>query len=166
MSSAQFSCPINDRYFEDYVLGAVYTFGAIAVSAEEIVDFATRYDPQDFHTDAEAAARSRFGGLIASGWLTCGMMMRLFSDHYLSKNASLASPGIDELRWLAPVRPGDKLSLRVRVAETRRSVSKPDRGLLRSAIEVLNQSGTVVMTMMAMNLIACRDPRPADSAAV
>lgn len=153
---SEFFCPIDDRYLEDYVQGAVYRFGEIAVTSEEVVEFGKRYDPQDFHTDPEAAAKSRFGGLIASGWQTCAMMMRLFCDHYLSKNASLSSPGVDELRWLAPVRPGDVLSLRVTVTETRRSASKPDRGLLRSAIEVLNQRDEVVMTMAAMNLVTCR----------
>lgn len=156
-TNAKFAGRIDDRYFEDYVPGVVHEFGEIVVGAEEIMEFAKRYDPQDFHTDPDAAAKTRFGGLIASGWLTCGMMMRLFSDHYLTKNASLSSPGIDELRWLAPVRPGDVLSLRVTVAEARRSASKPDRGLVRSAIQVLNQKGEVVMTMMAMNLITCRN---------
>ena len=156
-AKAQFATPIDDRYFEDYLAGAVHEFGQIAVSAEEIIEFAKRYDPQDFHIDPVAAAKSRFGGLIASGWLTCGLMMRLFSDHYLSKNASLASPGIDEQRWLAPVRPGDVLSMRVTVVGARRSSSKPDRGMLTSAIEVLNQQGVVVMTMTAMNFIGCRN---------
>lgn len=158
IAHAEFSSPINERYYEDYLPGAVYEFGTINVSAEEIIDFGQRYDPQYFHTDLDAAAKSSFGGLISSGWLTCAMMMRLFSDHYLSKNAVLASPGVDELRWLAPVRPGDSLSLRVTVVEARRSVSKPDRGLTRSAIEVLNQKREVVMTMTAMNLITCRYP--------
>ena len=156
MSSAEFSTPIDDRYFEDYVPGASFVFGEFAVSAEDIVDFGRRYDPQDFHTDAAAAAKTRFGGLIASGWQTAAMMMRMYCEHYLSKNASLASPGVDELRWTQPVRPGDRLSLRVTVAEARRSTSKPDRGLIRSAIEVQNQNGEVVMTMTAMNLIGCR----------
>ena len=160
-ATAGFATPIDDRYFEDYVAGSVHEFGSISISAEEIIGFAELYDPQDFHTDPEAAARSRFGGLIASGWQTCGLMMRLYSAHYLTHNASLASPGIDELRWLVPVRPGDTLSLRVTVAEARRSSSKPDRGLIRSAIEVLNQQGDIVMTMLAMNLVGCRNPSPA-----
>jgi acyl dehydratase len=156
-TTAGFVSRIDDRYFEDYVPGSVHEFGEIAVNAEEIIEFAQRYDPQDFHTDPEAAAKSRFGGLIASGWQTCGLMMRLYSEHYLTKNASLASPGIDELRWLIPVRPEDTLTMRVTVAEARRSKSKPDRGLVRSAIEVLNQKGEIVMTMLAMNLITCRN---------
>ena len=156
MTSARFPTPIDDRYFEDYVPGAVHEFGEVSVSADEIVDFGKRFDPQDFHTDPVAAAKTRFGGLIASGWMTCGMMMRMYCEHYLSKNASLSSPGMDELRWILPVRPGDRLSLRVTVVEARRSATKPDRGLVRSAMEVLNQNGQVVMSMTAMNLIACR----------
>ena len=152
----QFASPIDDRYFEDYVQGSVHDFGQALVSEEEIIEFARRYDPQDFHVDPAKALQTRFGGLIASGWLTCGLMMRMYSDHYLTRNASLASPGLDEVRWLAPVRPGDTLSMRVTVVEARRSASKPDRGLVRSKIEVLNQRGEVVMSMLAMNLVACR----------
>jgi acyl dehydratase len=151
-----FANPIDDRYFEDYIPGSVHCFGEAAVTEDEIIAFARRYDPQDFHTDPAKAAHTRFGGLIASGWMTCGMMMRLYTGHYLTRNASLASPGIDELRWLAPVRPGDVLSCRVTVLEARRSASKPDRGIVRSKIEVLNQTGAAVMTMLAMNLISCR----------
>ena len=158
MSTTAFASAIDDRYFEDYVPGAIFSFGEMEVSADEIVDFGRRYDPQEFHVDPAAAAQTRFGGLIASGWQTAAMMMRMFCEHYLSKNASLASPGVDELRWTLPVRPGDRLSLRITVAEARRSSSKPDRGLIRSAIEVINQDGSVVMTMMAMNLLKCRHP--------
>lgn len=158
IASAEFSSRIDDRYFEDYVQGAVHQFGEIVVSPEEIMDFAKRYDPQDYHINAETAAKTRVGGLIASGWHTCAMMMRMFCDNFLTKNASLPSPGVDELRWVAPVRPGDVISLRVTVAEARRSASKPDRGMVRSRIEVLNQKGQVVMTLVAMNLIACRNP--------
>ena len=107
--------PISDRYFEDYVEGDVHRFGTIAVEADEIVAFANRFDPQTLHTDPEAAKSGPFGGLIASGWHTAGLMTRLFMDHYLTKVASLGSPGGDELRWVKPVRPGDTLSVRVTV---------------------------------------------------
>lgn len=156
MDTASFRRPIDDRYFEDYPVGSIYEFGEIAVGEDEIIDFARRYDPQDIHTDVAVAADGPFGGLIASGWLTAALMMRLFADHYLSRNASLSSPGVDELRWTLPVRPGDRLRLRVTVTEARRSRSKPDRGLVRSAIEVINQDRQTVMTMSAMNLIGCR----------
>ena len=153
-----FAHPIDDRYFEDYVEGEVYRFGSIAVTADEIVDFARRYDPQNFHTDPEAARRSPFGGLIASGWHTAGLMMRLFADHYLTHVGSLASPGLDELRWLKPVRPGDTLSIRVTVLKAAASKSKPDRGVVTSGIEVLNQADEVVMTLKAVNFIGRRPP--------
>src|SRR5438874_3722665 len=148
--------PIDDRFFENYVVGDVHEFGSIAVTADEIVEFATRYDPQPFHTDRDAARQTQFGGLIASGWQTAGWMMRLVVEHYLSQVASLASPGIDELRWTQPVRPGDTLSVRATVVEARPSASKPDRGLVRTLFEVLNQCGEVVMSVKAMNLLKRR----------
>jgi acyl dehydratase len=151
-----FSRPINDRYFEDYVEGEVYRFGSIAVEADEIIAFANRFDPQSFHTDPEAAKQSPFGGLIASGWHTAALMMRLFADHYLTHVASLASPGLDELRWLKPVRPGDTLSIRVTVLKATPSKSKPDRGVVTSGIEVLNQFDETVMTLKAVNFIGRR----------
>lgn len=157
MTSGAFSKPIEDRYFEDYAPGTIYEFGSIKVEQEEMIDFAKRFDPQDFHTDPEAAGRTVFGGLIASGWHTAGLMMRLFTQHYLSKAASLSSPGVDELRWHHPVRPGDVLTLRVTVTEAVRSRSKPDRGILHSFIEVLNQNRQVVMSLKAINLIGCRN---------
>ena len=153
-----FSRPIDDRYFEDYVEGAVHRCGSIAVEADEIVAFAKLYDPQSFHTDPEAAKRSQFGGLIASGWHTCGLMMRLYAQHYLTQVASLASPGLDELRWLKPVRPGDTLSVRVTVLKAAPSKSKPDRGAVTSFIEVFNQADEAVMTMKAVNIITRRTP--------
>ena len=157
MNSQNFSTSITDRYFEDYVPGSVHEFGSITVTQDEILEYARKFDPQNFHADPEAAKHTIFGGIIASGFHTCGMMMRLYADHYLSRVASLSSPGVDEVRWTQPVRPGDELSIRVTVSEARRSVSKPDRGIVRTYIEVLNQRQEVVMTMSAMNLLACRN---------
>jgi acyl dehydratase len=148
--------PPAERYFEDYHVGMIDEFGDIAVTAEEIVEFARRYDPQSMHVDPLAAAQGPFGGLIASGWHTASMVMRLFVEHYLSKVATLPSPGVDELRWVRPVRPGDTLRVRVTVLETRRSRSKPDRGLVRGLVEVLNQNDELVMTQRPMNLMRCR----------
>ena len=156
--TAQFTRPVEDRYFEDYVAGSVHEFGRIAVDEREVIEFATRYDPQPFHTDPQAAQRSPFGGLIASGWHTAGLMMRLVVEHYLSRVASLASPGVDELRWTQPVRPGDTLSVRATVLEARRSRSKPDRGIVYTRFEVLNQRGEVVMSVKAMNMLRAREP--------
>jgi acyl dehydratase len=147
---------LAERYFEDYVPGAAAEFGSVTVEGADIIEFAKRYDPQEFHIDAEAAAHGPFGGLIASGWHTGALMMRMLVDNYLSKASSLGSPGIDELRWLRPVRPGDTLHLRATVLETKRSSSKPDRGMVRTLTEVLNQNGEVVMSVKAMTLIRCR----------
>jgi acyl dehydratase len=146
----------EDRYFEDYIPGAVFEYGEIRVDEAEILEFARRFDPQDMHVDPEASKHGRFGGLIASGWHTGAMMMRLLADNFLPKAASLASPGIDELRWLHPVRPGDVLRIRVSVLEATPSRSKPDRGTVRTLVKVLNQDGKVVMSMKPMNIIARR----------
>jgi len=156
MNRSTFSVPVEDRYFEDYEPGTVHEFGTIAVEETEIIEFGQRFDPQVFHTDPQAAKQTIYGGLIASGWQTASLMMRLFVDHYLSGIASLGSPGVDEMRWIKPVRPGDSLSLRVTVSQTKRSQSKPDRGVLFSFIEVLNQNHDVVMSMKAVNLLLCR----------
>jgi acyl dehydratase len=150
------SVPSSERYFEDYPAGMVDEFGEAIVTTEEIIAFAGRYDPQPMHVDAAAAADGPFGGLIASGWHTASMVMRLIVEHYLSKVATLPSPGIDELRWVRPVRPGNRLRVRVTVVEARRSGSKPDRGLVRSLVEVLNQDNELVMSFRPMNLMRCR----------
>jgi acyl dehydratase len=145
-----------ERWFEDYREGAIHRFGPIAVEEAELLSFARRFDPQSIHTDAEKAAMGPFKGLIASGWHTGGLMMNLYARYYLSECSSIASPGLDELRWPHPVRPGDSLSVRVSILEARPSATKPDRGFVRSLIEVLNQDETVVMSMKAMNMIKRR----------
>jgi acyl dehydratase len=150
---------MNERYFEDYRPGAVFTGGPVAIGEAEIVEFARKYDPQAMHTDPEAAARGYFDGLIASGWHTAAVMMRLFVEHFLSPASSLASPGIDEVRWLRPVRPGDLLTLRVTVIAAERSRSRPERGTVRSLVEVLNQQDQVVMSLRPISFIRCR-PAP------
>jgi acyl dehydratase len=157
MTTDSFITAIDQRYFEDYIPGQSHEFGTITVEADEVISFAKRFDPQPFHTDPEAGRQSIYGGMIASGWHTAALMMRLFVDHYLSHVASLGSPGVDELRWLKPVFPGDELTLRVTVIEANRSRSKPDRGIVRSDIQVLNQHRDVVMTMKALNFLSCRE---------
>jgi acyl dehydratase len=156
MTIAASTVPVDQRHFEDFVPGAVAEFGPIEVDEVEVIAFAQRYDPQRIHTDPVAAAQGPFGGLIASGWHTASLVMRLLVENYLARHASLASPGIDELRWLWPVRPGDTLRVRATVVDARRSQSKPDRGLVRTKVEALNQDGRVVMSMLAMNLFRCR----------
>ena len=152
-----FTTPAEDRYFEDYVPGSVHEFGSIAVEEAELINFARRFDPQPFHIDPEAAKQSIFGRLIASGWHTASLAMRLLVDHYISHVASLGSPGVDELRWLKPVRPGDTLSVRITLLEAQRSRSKPDQGFIRGSTEVLNQHGEVVMTMKSGGFVRCRE---------
>ena len=154
-----FNTPINDRYLEDYVKGDIHRLGSIAVEKDEVIAFAQRFDPQSFHVNQQAARLTPFGGIIASGWHTAALTMRLFVEHYLTHVASLGSPGIDELRWLKPVRPGDTLSARVTVLEAVRSKSKPDRGAITSLIEVSNQAGEVVMTFKCVNIIRRRPSR-------
>jgi acyl dehydratase len=151
------SVPVGARYFEDYVPGSVHDLGFADVTEHAIVEFARRYDPQPFHVDVEAAKRTPFGGLIASGWHTVSLMMRMCVEHYLSQVASLGSPGIDELRWLKPVRPGDRLHVRATVVDAKRSRSKPDRGVVTTAFEVRNQHGEIVMTLRAINLLLSRN---------
>jgi acyl dehydratase len=150
---------VSDRYFEDYVPGTTSEHGPILVDRNEVLEFAGRYDPQAFHVDAEAAGAGPFKGLIASGWHTCALMMRVLVDEYLSPASSLGSPGIDELRWLLPVRPGDRLTLRATVQETRVSRSDPTRGILKTNVELFNQAGDLVLRMTAVNLVRTR---PAD----
>ena len=147
---------ISDRYFEDYRPGETVRFGTIEVEEAEVISFARRFDPQDFHVDPQAAQSSPFGGLIASGWHTAALMMRLLTDHFICRESGMGSPGIDELRWLKPVRPGDVLSLRVTVVSAAPSKSKPDRGIVVTFIEVLNQADEVVMTLKAMMLLRRR----------
>jgi acyl dehydratase len=135
-----------DYTFEDFAAGQVYELGSRTVTEDELVDFARQWDPQPFHVDPEAARESVFGGLIASGWQTGAIWMRMYVDTMLG-SAARGSPGIEELRWLAPVRPGDTLSGRLTVLEATPSATKPDRGTIRIRGEVVNQDGVTVMAM-------------------
>ena len=147
----------QNRWFEDYVPSAVHDLGSVMVDEQEIIAFARQFDPQPFHLDKEWAEKSAFEGLIASGWHTACMAMRLIVDHYLSEVSSEGSPGIDELRWLRPVRPGDQLSVKVTILEARLSRSRPERGIVRSQIETLNQDGKIVMHLTSTIFIRCRN---------
>jgi acyl dehydratase len=146
------------RYFEDYVPGAVVDCGTFSLSEADIIAFARQYDPQPFHVDPVAAKSGPFGGLIASGWHTTSMMMRHLVDYYVSPESSIGSPGVDDIRWPRPVRPGDTLHVRATVVEARRSASKPDRGIIKSLAELTNQDGHLAMRLTANNFILLRDP--------
>jgi acyl dehydratase len=144
------------RFYEDFHPGQTFEFGPTTVGEAEIVAFAREFDPQPFHVDAEAAASGPFGGLIASGWHTASLFMRMYVDAVLNDTASMGSPGVEELRWLVPVRPGDELRGRVTVLETTPSASRADRGTIRAQFELLNQRDEVAMRMVARGLFGRR----------
>ncbi|MCH8861204.1 MAG: MaoC family dehydratase [Proteobacteria bacterium] len=148
-------------YMEDYEVGTIQEFGAYEVTEEEILEFAKKYDPQFFHVDVEAAKESWFGGLIASGWHTCAMTMRMLVDSMEGRAHSLGSPGVDEVRWRRPVRPGDILSVKTEITELRPSRSRPGFGSLHQDMTVSNHKGEVVMTFKS---IAMLQRRPAEDA--
>ena len=134
-------------FFEDFEIGSTHELGEVTVTEADIVEFATRYDPQPFHVDHEAAAASPFGGLIASGWHTSALYMRLLVDGLLSRTSSQGASGIEQLRWLAPVRPGDVLRGRYTVEDATPSSTKPDRGTIHFLSEMVNQDDVVVLSM-------------------
>ncbi|HEX4329372.1 MAG TPA: MaoC family dehydratase [Burkholderiales bacterium] len=142
-------------YWEDLVPGEAVGIGSYTVGADEIITFAKQFDPQPFHVDPEAAKGSIFGGLIASGWHTCGIAMRLMCDAYLNETASLGSPGLEEIRWLKPVRPGDTLR-GTRTIEESRPTSKPDRGLVLTRWDMYNQKDEHVLMMRGYGLFGRR----------
>jgi acyl dehydratase len=152
-------------YFEDFSVGQVAEYGPRRVSREEIVAFATQFDPQPMHLDEEAARHTMLGGLGASGWHTCGIMMRLIADGFLLDTASMGSPGIEELNWLKPVRPGDTLTVRGTVQSVRASQSKPDRGFVTFLWEMFNERAERVMTMTCPQMILRRVPGAAGAPA-
>jgi acyl dehydratase len=149
---------LAERYFEDYREGETFEFGDYQVTQEEIIEFATRFDPQPFHISQQAASETIFGGLIASGWMTASIGMRMLVDHFISAKSSMGSPGVDELRWPKPVRPGDRLRMRVSILNTRISQTKPDRGVLQFYEEMLNQNNEVVMTLRGWGMNHTRKP--------
>lgn len=147
----------HELYFEDFEEGQVFGLGEKTLTKEEIVAFAREYDPQPFHVDEEAARGSAFGGLVASGWHTAAVFMRLYVDAVLHRAASMGSPGVEELRWLKPVRPGDPLSASLTVLGTEPSSRNPRRGTVYFVSEVRNGRGEKVMTMKARGLFARRN---------
>jgi acyl dehydratase len=145
-------------YFEDFFEGQVIDLGTRLVTEEEIIEFATKYDPQPFHVDRAAAAQSIYGGVIASGWQTCSMMMRMVVDGLMGCSSSMGSPGLDGVRWLLPVRAGDTLSVRYLTTKVKASTSKPDRGVVWSKWVATNQHGEDVCTIEGMGMFGRRPP--------
>jgi acyl dehydratase len=143
-------------YFEDFEPGQDIDLGTRTVTEEEILAFAREYDPQPFHVDRNAAAASIYGGVIASGWHTCGMMMRLVVDNLLSRSSSMGSPGLDGVRWLAPVRGGDTLNVHYQTVKVKPSASKSDRGVVWSKWVAINQHGETVCTVEGMGMFGRR----------
>lgn len=145
------------QYFEDIAVGATASFGSYAVTREEVMDFARKYDPQPFHLSDDAAAKTHFGRLSASGWHTTAMTMSMVvANLTANKQAGLGSPGIDELKWLKPVYPGDTLRCETEVLEKRVSASRPEMGIFKSRMTVFNQDGVAVMTFVSNGLVATR----------
>ena len=144
------------RYWDDYEVGQKFALGSTSFTGDEIVDFGRRYDPQSFHVDAEAARQSMFGGLIASGWHVTAKIMRLFVDNYVDQRTALGSPGIDEVRWLKPVRPGDTLDAWAECAGKVPSKSRPELGLIHEHWQATNQKGELVLTLKGTNMVRRR----------
>ena len=143
-------------WWEDFKVGDSADIGSHRFTEDEIIAFARQFDPQPFHTDPQAAARGAFGGLIASGWHTCAIAMRLMVENYVSRTVSLGSPGVDEIRWLKPVRPGDTLTYRRTVLESRASTSRPGVGLVKQRWKALNQRGELVLSMEGWGMFGRR----------
>ena len=144
------------RYWDDYEVGQKFDLGSTSFTADEIVSFARQYDPQSFHVDAAAARQSMFDGLIASGWHVTAKLMRLFVDNYVDQRTALGSPGVDEVRWLKPVRPGDTLNASVECAGKVPSKSRPEMGIVHEQWRATNQKGELVMTLKGTNMVRRR----------
>ena len=151
------------NYYEDIAVGTKRSFGHYEVTRAEVMEFASKYDPQPFHLDDEAAAQTHFGRLSASGWHTCAMTMAMLVENMKSeRSASLGSPGVDQLRWKKPVYPGDTLRCETEVIEKRRSTSRPEMGIFKSRSRTFNQHDEVVLEMISNGLIRTRDPKGSD----
>jgi acyl dehydratase len=149
---------VSKLYWEDFNTGRVFEGGPRRVTRDEIVEFAAEFDPQPFHLDEAAARASMFGGLAASGWHGCCILMRMIVDAFVGNSSSMGAPGIDEVKWLVPIRPDDQLSLRATVLDTRASQSKPDRGFVKFSFELFNGSGARVLAMTTSMMYGRRNP--------
>lgn len=150
------------RYWEDFQVGERFEMGRHTFSEEEILEFGRRFDPQPFHADPAAAKASVFGGLIASGWHTCSVAMRLIADSYLNQAAGLGAPGVDQIRWHTPVRPGDTLVFRREVLAARASTTRPGVGLVKHRWEATNQRGELALSMEGWGMFGRRPEKRAD----
>jgi acyl dehydratase len=144
--------------YEDFEVGGVRTYGPRHVTREEIIEFATEFDPQPMHLDDEAAEKSMLKGLSGSGWHTCAIMMRMIYDGFLHEASSLGAPGVDEVRWMRPMRPGDDLTIKLTCIEKRESKSRPQVGLVRHDLEMSNAKGEIVMTSSYSGFFGKRNP--------
>ena len=149
---------MGNQWFEDFEVGQRFVSQGMTLTEASIIDFATRYDPQRFHIDKEAAARTHFGGIVASGFQTLGLSFRMFFQLGVIRESGIGAPGIEDLKWVAPVRPGDTLHTEVEVIESRASKSKADRGVVRMRYTTRNQRGETIMTMFVPQIIARRPP--------
>lgn len=145
-------------YFEDFLPGQTAEFGPRVITREEIIAFAAQYDPQPMHLDEAAAQKTLLRGLAASGWHACGIMMRMICDGFMLNSASMGAGSVEEVNWLRPIRPGDKLTLRYEVLETRASKSRPEMGIIRVRYEMINAHGECVMTMVTPAMMGRRNP--------
>ena len=144
--------------FEDMTVGQIFDFeGSYKISRDEIIEFARKYDPQPFHVDESAASKTMYGGLIASGWHTSAIAMRLMCDGFMNKSTGIGSPGVDEIRWVRPVRPDDELTAYMEILEVTPSRSKPDRGSIKQKVIVTNQKDEVVMTFIGISMMRRRE---------
>ena len=150
-------------YFEDFHPGQEIPLGSRTVTEDEIIAFATQFDPQPFHVDREAAAKSHFGGVVASGWHTCSMMMRMVVDGMMASASSMGSPGLDKVRWIRPVRAGDTLSVSYLTTAVKASASRPDRGVVWSSWQAKNQHGELVCTIEGMGMFGRRPVEQGDA---
>ena len=150
-------------FYEDLEIGMTRSFGGYEVTREEVLEFASKYDPQPFHLSDEAAAQTHFGKISASGWHTCSMTMRMMVENMMNeKSAGLGSPGVDQLRWIKPVYPGDTLRCETEIIEKRRSASRPEMGIFKSRIRTFNQKDEMVLEMVSNALMRTRDPEGSD----
>ena len=153
--NSTFKVPIDERYFEDYLSGSVYEFGSVIFKQDEVLEFSKLYDPYVFDSGLEAYSEARNGSVVASGWHTVTIGMRLFADFYISHVAGVGPPSVDDIHWLKAVHPGDELSIRVTIKSRKLTGSKSGKGIVRSYVEIMNQNRAIVTTLKVKNVLLC-----------